>query len=259
MTPQKRRHRVKAIIGFWFGLGIVSASAASLTLAPVADTTLQSAYPTNNFGADSSFQAGGRRYPGVARGLLQFDIAGAVPAGATIDSVSLTLTVTRTPSGGASSVFDLHRVLESWGEGNNSGRGGMPADLNETDWNVRFAPGTPWHTPGGTFLATVSAAQMIGGDGSYTFASTGSLVSDVQLWLNDPSRNFGWELISERENIQTTIRRFGSRDAGAAAPVLTISYTPIPEPGTVTLLGTGALGLWLVLWRRMMRQSAAEG
>jgi hypothetical protein len=249
---------VKAIVSFWLGLGgIVSAGAATLTLTPVADTTLQSAYAGNNFGADSSFQAGTRRYDGVTRGLLRFDIARAVPVGATINSVSLTLTVTRTPDGGAGSVFDLHRVLEGWGEGNNSGRGGMTADFGEANWDYRFAPGTRWDSPGGTFLTTASASRLIGGDGSYTFSSTSALVSDVQVWLNDTTRNFGWELMSESENVHTTIRRFGSRDAGAAAPLLSISYTPVPEPGTVTLSVIGLLGLWWIWRRRTVRRCAA--
>ena len=82
---------------------------ATATLHPLADTTLQSAFPGNNFGDGTSFQAGGRRQGGVARGLVEFDIANTVPAGATISSVSLTLSVTATPSGGVR-IFDF-----SWG------------------------------------------------------------------------------------------------------------------------------------------------
>jgi len=227
---------------------------ATATLHPTADTTLQSAFPGNNFGDGTSFQAGGRRQGGVARGLLQFDLS-SVPAGATISSVSLTLNVTATPSGGANSIFDLHSVSQSWGEGNNSDHGGSPADPNEATWSSRFAPSSPWSTAGGSFSATVSASRSIAGNGGYTFASTAQLVSDVQSWLNNPASNFGWELISESENTPTSIRRFGSRDSGAFAPTLTVNYTPVPEPGALALFGLGGgLGLWFALRRRRQCQ-----
>src|SRR3954469_7625026 len=100
-----------------------SLSGATAILHPVADTTLQSAFPGNNFGDGTTFQAGGRRQGGVARGLFRFDLSGSVPSGATINSVTLTLNVVSTPGGGANSVFDLHNVLQSWGEGNNTDHG----------------------------------------------------------------------------------------------------------------------------------------
>jgi hypothetical protein len=246
---------MKPTIRILFAVVLMSAPlhGASVSLHPVADTTLQSAFSGNNFGDGTSFQAGGRRQGGVARGLLQFDIAGSVPAGATVTSVSLSLNVTATPSGGANSIFDLHSVLQSWGEGNNTDHGGSPADPNEATWNNRFAPGSPWTTPGGLFSATVSASRSIAGNGAYTFASTAQLVSDVQSWLNNPANNFGWELMSESENTPTSIRRFGSRDSGASAPTLTVNYTPVPEPGTIALFGIGGgLALW-VAWRRRSR------
>jgi len=226
--------------------------AASVALHPNADTTLQEAFPGNNFGDGTSFQAGGRRQGGRARGLLSFDVAGNVPAGATINSVTLSLNVTATPSGGASSVFDLHSVSEAWGEGNNTDHRGSPADAGEATWNSRFAPGTQWATAGGTFIPTVTASRSVAGNGSYTFASTALMVSDVQSWLNTPANNFGWELISESETTPTSIRRFGSRDDGAFSPTLTISFTPVPEPGTFAFWGLGGLGL-LLAWQRRRR------
>jgi hypothetical protein len=172
--------------------------------------------------------------------LLLFDIAGNVPAGSIINSATLTLTVTAVPSGGLNSTFDLNRLLASWGEGNGSDHGGSPAGVGQATWNNRFgSSGSPWSTPGGDFSPTASASRSIAGLGSYTFASTAGLVADVQGWLTSPASDFGWVLRSESEVSGTTIRRFGSRDSGASAPTLTISYTTIPEPAALSILGLG--------------------
>jgi hypothetical protein len=118
---------------------------------------------------------------------------------------------------------------------------GTSASANQATWNARFALGSSWNTPGGDFAPIVSASQRITGNGAYTFASTDTLVSDVQNWLRNPANNDGWILMSESENFGTTIRRFGSRDSGLNAPTLTIDFTPVPEPGTWGLLGLAAV------------------
>ena len=224
-----------------------AAQAATVILNPTADTTLQEAFPNNNFGDGTSFQAGGRRQGGRTRGLMLFDVASSVPAGSTINSAALTLSVVGVPSGGFNSLFDLNRVLASWGEGNGSDHGGSPAGANQTTWNNRFGTsGSPWTSAGGDFSATVSATRSITGFGSYTFSSTANLVSDVQGWLNSPANNFGWLLRSESELTATSIRRFGSRDDPSNSPLLTITYTPVPEPSSLTLLAGGAL---VLAWR----------
>jgi hypothetical protein len=69
----------------------------------------------------------------------------------------------------------------------------------------------------------------------------------VQGWLNDPASNSGWLLQSQSESTATSILRFASRDDLAGRPALTIQFTPVPEPGTVSLavlaLGVGAIFL----------------
>jgi PEP-CTERM motif len=217
-----------------------SIQAATVSIHPTADTTLQEAYPTYNYGDGTSFTAGGRRQGGRTRALLLFDISGNVPAGSMINSVTLTLSCVQAPSGGVNSTFDLNRLLASWGEGNGSDHGGSPAGAGQATWINRFgSSGSPWSTSGGDFISTASASRSIAGFGSYTFSSTAGLVADVQGWLNSPASDFGWILRSESEVTGTTIRRFGSRDSGATAPTLTISFTPIPEPATFSILGLG--------------------
>jgi len=224
-----------------------SVQAATVTLHPTADTTLQEAFSSNNYGDGTTFTAGGRRQGGRTRALLLFDIAGNIPAGATINSVTLTLSCLQDPSGGINSTFDLNRLAASWGEGNGSDHGGTTAGPGQATWNNRFgSSGSPWNSPGGDFFTIASASRSVTGTGNYTFASTAGLVADVQAWLNGPTSDFGWLLRSESESTGTTIRRFGSRDSGASAPTLTITYTPVPEPATFSILG---LGLAVLVWR----------
>jgi hypothetical protein len=229
---------------------LVSARAATITLHPVADTTLEEFSPNSNMGGGTTFVAGGRRQGGRDRALMLFDIFDNLPAGATINSASLTLSVVGVPSGGFNSTFDLNRILASWGEGNGSDHGGSPAGPNQATWNNRLGTsGSPWTTPGGDFSPTVSASRAITSFGSYTFGSTANLIADVQSWLTTPGSNFGWLLRSESEARATSIRRFGSRDDAVNSPSLVISYTVVPEPGVCALAGL-CVTAWTLRSRR---------
>jgi hypothetical protein len=229
----------------WFCVAHSSdARAASTTLQPVADTSIYSAFPTFNFGGGTTFTAGGRPQGGESRALMLFDVQDSLPAGAIIQSASLSLTVVTTQSSGAvNSVFDLNPLTASWGEGNGPDRSGAEAGPNAATWINRFgSSGSPWESPGGDFSSSVAAFVSVLGDGTYTFQSNPNLVAEVQGWLNDPASNFGWLLRSESELTARTIRRFGSRGDPATAPVLTIQYV-VPEPGVCSLLVLGILGL----------------
>ena len=52
----------------------------------------------------------------VRRGLIAFDIAASIPAGSTINSVTLTLYMSRSNSGQGNQPVALHRLLANWGE-----------------------------------------------------------------------------------------------------------------------------------------------
>src|SRR6185503_8491870 len=160
--------------------------AESVTLHPVADTSLFETTPNNNLGANTDFiagtTAGNAGQPYRNRALLKFDIAGQIPTGATITSAGLTLLMVKRPSVPADSTFDLHRLLVSWGEGNKSGSLGIQATTGEATWISRFALLPQWAAPGGKagtdFLTDTSASTFVSGLGSYTFATTSNLVAD---------------------------------------------------------------------------------
>jgi len=218
--------------------------AASVTLFPSADATLIELSPSNSLGAASWITAGTTQNGNTNRALLAFDVAAALPPGATITDVGLNLWVTRQPSDGyAESVFSLRRMLRPWGEGANpdppaSPGFGLPALPGDATWRSAFFDTNEWIIPGGMegvdYSAAISTTALIAGvkPQPYFFESGGT-IADVQLWLDHPEQNFGWMLRSEEEALKFTARRFGSRELQdpAASPQLVISYLP---PTTIT-------------------------
>src|SRR4051812_45628031 len=94
-----------------------AAIAETIGLQPVADTTLVEAAPDNNLGGVTFVNAGKAGANGARnRGLYRFDFS-SLPPNSKIKSAVVTLEVTTEPNGGGeSSIFELHRMLRSWGE-----------------------------------------------------------------------------------------------------------------------------------------------
>ena len=160
------------------------------------------------------------------RALVFFDIAGSIPDGSTIESVSLTMNVSNSQAGTEN--VRLHRLLTDWGEGDSLGGEegrGAPATPRDATWIHSFSSDTMWENPGGDFASIASADLGVGGVGNYTWTSTADMIGDVQGWLDDPSTNFGWILIGN-ESGGATAKRFDSREHQSVAnrPVLTIVF-----------------------------------
>ena len=226
------------------GMVACSAFGDSVTLTASADTHLFEPAPDNNAGGNPTFIAGANFNLKRSRGLVKFDLTGQIPSNATIQSVSLTLTVTMVPATPTDSTFDLRRVVVDWGEGtgfSNSGDAGRAAVAGEATWNNRFHPSTPWSAVGaaapGDFSSTVSASRFVHLQGAYTFSSTPAMVADVEQWLADPSTNFGWIVMSESEATTGTHRTFASRENSANnGPTLVVQYV-IPQLGNISTRG----------------------
>jgi hypothetical protein len=185
----------------------------------------------------------------IRRGLIQFDIASVIPAGATITAVSLTMRDVMGLNGDP--VVELHTALNSWGEGTSFQNGGMGATATTGDatWIYRFFDDASkkWANPGGDYSSTVSGSAVVSDDlgGGQLFTWTGpQMVVDVQAWLSSPSTNFGWFLLGDESRGQSA-KRFNSGESTIAPnvpPVLTVTYV-IPEPSTLVLSAFGILGL----------------
>jgi hypothetical protein len=215
-----------------------SATAAIVNLTPSKDNTLYEYDPAegdHSNGAGFHFFAGENGMGELRRGVLAFNIAGAIPAGSTITAVSLTMNMSMTPAN--AETVELHKLLADWGEGTSHapmGEGdGAPATPNDATWRHRFFDTIFWTTEGGDFSATVSASQSVVGVGQYTWSST-QMVADVQSWLDNPASDFGWLVLGD-ETAAGTTKRFDTRES-ASPPVLTIQYTlppralPTPRP-----------------------------
>src|SRR6266404_1572707 len=251
MKPNLRQNSIKAAKGVagravLFSvlclMASVSAHADSVILQPSADTSLFEAFPNNNLGANENMVAGANGSLLRGRAVFRFDIAGSIPSNAIIQSVSLTLTVVIVPSdGGQASTFDLRRLLVDWVEGAGTNNAGTAANPGEATWNARLYPSSLWTVPGGSisndFSEVVSASLLLPDVGTYTFNSTSNLVSDVQTWLQNPARNFGWILMSESEDVAFTVRRIGTRESITNAPLLNVDFT-LPTAPTLQIIKT---------------------
>lgn len=203
-----------------------------VVLSPSKDNTLyESSTGSLSNGAGQHFFAGrtSQAVGSLRRGLVAFNVAGSIPQSSIIDTVILTLNMSRTSSD--SQMVSLHRVLADWGEGSsvasgNEGGGGF-ATLGDATWTQRFFLVSPWSNNGGDFTPTPSASQSVSGVGIYTWGSTPEMVSDVQQWLDNPTANFGW-LLKGNESTTRTSKRFDTREnvIPALRPQLEVVYQP---------------------------------
>jgi hypothetical protein len=230
-----RRSRLLALAGL-LPAG-APAIADQISLAPSKDATIyyDLAGATANGAGDYLF-AGNNGNTEPRRTLIRFDLSG-IPAGSTIQQVTLNLTMSRAAGNdGSLRSVSLSRLTKDWSEGRSdapdeegAGTAALPGDSTwlHTYYNTAF-----WNTPGGDFVVATSASLPISETNpqACTFGPSAGLVSDVQGWVNDPSSNFGWIMLGD-ESTFATARRFNSRTNPDAStrPSLEVTYAP-PAP-----------------------------
>jgi len=222
--PSPNKLRLILILSVVVGL----ANAQNQTdVGPTKDNTLfEDITGSLSNGIGPNFFAGKNNQDLIRRGVLAFDVAGNLPAGATIDSVTLTLYMDQTSAG--IQLVELRRILADWGEGTSNSTGGMgaPATPGDATWLHTFYDTSFWTSPGGDFSMIVSASDSVDQVGSYTWGSTSQMIADVQDWLDNPTSNFGW-LVLGNESDQQTSKRFGTRENTTPGnqPVLSVHWT----------------------------------
>ena len=162
-----------------------------------------------------------------ARGLVQFDVGtGTIPEGSVVIDAVLTMNVGF--SEGGSVGVAAQRLMSAWGEGGSDAPGdettGGAAQQFDATWLYSSFDGEFWNTPGGDVAGGATTAN-IGEVGSYEWIG-GSLIDDVQAWVDGVAPNFGWMLRAGG----SAVKAFASKDSGGLGPVLEITYEPPPEP-----------------------------
>jgi spore coat protein A len=214
---------------------VVTARADVVSIGAFKDNTIFGESNSLSNGDGDHFFSGTTGVGNVRRGLVAFDIAAHLPAGSTINSVTLTLSMSR--SNGTPEFVSLHRLLTDWGEGTshasgNEGGGAFHTNNDATWLYARYNSSSPassefWVTRGGDFEVFPSDTQTVIGITTYTWGSTKGMVADVQGWLDNPSTNFGWIMIGNEKNSSSS-KRFDSKDHSNpnVRPDLTIDFTP---------------------------------
>jgi len=225
----------------------LGARADTATFTPDKDTTLFQAGITLSSGAGTTLYIGRTNQTAgqaLRRALIHFNLS-SLPAGATVTSA--TLRVNEADSNNGLRTLILHRVLQDWGQGtsNSSGGKGAPATNNDATWIYRVFNSTnpsaslSWNTQGGSFNSANSASALAPTSlTAFTFASTPTLVGDLNFWLANPTSNFGWEILGD-ESINKTAKVIYSREFSTVAsrPTLTVTYV-VPEPSCLLVLAS---------------------
>jgi hypothetical protein len=148
-------------------------------------------------------------------GLIRFENligASAIPAGAVIQSATLTLTTSTASESHTNSTMSLYRILKNWGNGStwNTLASGVAADGSEA---ILAANGT---------VSPTADGQVV------TFDVTESLFA----WLSG-APDYGWAVLPGG----TDGWRFDSAEAATIGtrPMLEVTYFVVPEPASAVL------------------------
>jgi PKD repeat protein len=220
------------------------AASSEISLTTVQDATIYEENPNNGGGAYDQFVSGLAYLSSVVgkrRALVKFDVS-SLSSLSTILEAEMTLKCTKVKDDEARNV-SIHRITTGWNEGTSvSGPAptppqagqGVPQTGNDVTWAEASASVTNWITDGGDYEPTPSASLNVSIVGSYTWLTTASTVSDVQLWLNNSANNHGW-LIQGEETLPMpsvgTVKWFGAKEQTLAAdrPILTVTFRrPLP-------------------------------
>ena len=224
------------MLGLFFAMGATTLGLAAApddaVLTPTRDVTLYQSFfgETANGSGQHLFCGVTVRDFNARRALLRFDLEHAIPPGARITGVELTLHLSRALEGSPTQI-GLHRVARDWGEGASdaSGQEGAGAEPRPGDatWVHTFYGTSSWAVPGGDFDSSDLSAASVDGPGTYQWPATPALVQLAQGWLDKPASNFGIILLAD-ETTNGNAKRFDSREHPnpGVRPSLRVTFVP---------------------------------
>lgn len=223
--------------------GLVSATGYN-----VADASMRRDTPSVNYGSADNLT----ETINLRAGLLQFDVSAA--AGPGVAAANLTLTVSGGFSGGNPATFTLYALPSgntNWLENtatyaNQNETGPIPWKLSNgsdapSDYALFTAAAAPPFGSGGQVIGSWTGAEPAI-DGQKIVFNLDTVV--VSQWVNNPSQNTGFLVWFSTPSNSGNGNFYSSESTTASFRPLLEIY-PIPEPGTVMLLGIGGAVLWL--------------
>ena len=202
----------------------------------IQDNTIAEELPNNSSGACDSIFAGNTDNGFARRALMRFDVGEQIPPDSIINSVTLTLTVTR-GGNNADSTMNLHPINAAWVEGTEGCgvRGGGQGEPS--------TGGVTWNTQPSINVSSSGSAPVSGAN-PVVWNSTAAMVADLQGWLDNPGNNFGW-MVKGDEASPTNARRFDSSE-GTSPPQLVVDFTPTGDTEACCDAATGNCSLTIV-------------
>lgn len=254
-----KRH-IAQLLTLWFSSFLLVGVAVTLpgetvTLIPIKDAEILQSPPYEDKANGKTYlHSGLTPTRGLRRSMLEFDVASAIPAGVTIETVIVAIPVLKNGMESTSETTGtLHLMLAAWSEGEagfpirldrvESSGEGYTASPGDSTWlyaeveavdaaTNAISAGRLWENPGGDFETLPSAMTDIGAGAFTPFdPATGSavwessednaLVADVQLWLDNPEANHGWMFLGDEDPVTGygNSRTYGCREAPEPDPL----------------------------------------
>ncbi|HMF95355.1 MAG TPA: alkaline phosphatase family protein [Vicinamibacterales bacterium] len=195
------------------GATATAQTTVTLTTPPAASgTTIRGGtYAGINFNGDLLVTKASGNPTYVRRALLDFDTDSTIPAGATIDSATLTLTV---HSGGAAAsrligVYPMARPFVS----------------GEATWDIA-ANNSPWTTPGGDFGPLATSGNVPNTDGAQASFDVTALVQAAVSPFGSRRTQLALVDIDSMDDAQAGYREYyaATADTASASPVLVVTF-----------------------------------
>lgn len=214
--------------------------------------------PLLGVGEANHAPAGVPGFLGHIRSVLAFGLSD-IPAGSTINAVTLNMTVAEIEGDGDPGRIELFAITPSKAVVEGTGVYSVGPN-NGVSWN-EAAVGVPW-APGGDYIPTALASVHPTALGTVTFGPANALTSAAQTAL-DNGRPLQLLLIaSEAEFAHNVVDAviFHSDDAAIASnrPRLNVDYVPEPR-GTVLMLPAVAMSLLIRVPSRSKHRSIRSG